>query len=279
MQVESATTPTLTRQQRRDAAGEEVQNLFNEILTQAGQSGYASAEAYESENSVETDIQQTWDDWFTVSNVGNYPDGVSSQDLNTGYGQILVRAYNEGGYLDPKGFLSGLSEEDLEIIQHVSRLVDPINPNAITDEGALNLLIPMPAQVDANNDGLTQVGKGNSIRFPDSRTPEAVVNAWNETTADMPPAEKMMYELRMKLSVITANIIVDDNGQFVRQREPGDADWVNPMATDNYSYQDLAQQYLDYLDYFKNQIPPDQYEKDTAFWTDFKQTLAKHGAK
>lgn len=279
MQVESATTPTLTRQQRRDAAGEEVQNLFNEILTQAGQSGYASAEAYESENSVETDIQQTWDDWFTVSNVGNYPDGVSSQDLNTGYGQILVRAYNEGGYLDPKGFLSGLSEEDLEIIQHVSRLVDPINPNAITDEGALNLLIPMPAQVDANNDGLTQVGKGNSIRFPDSRTPEAVVNAWNETTADMPPAEKMMYELRMKLSVITANIIVDDNGQFVRQREPGDADWVNPMAADNYSYQDLAQQYLDYLDYFKNQIPPDQYEKDTAFWTDFKQTLAKHGAQ
>ncbi|PQO29737.1 hypothetical protein DTL21_27265 [Bremerella cremea] len=279
MQVESATTPTLTRQQRRDAAGEEVQNLFNEILTQAGQSGYASAEAYESENSVETDIQQTWDDWFTVSNAGNYPDGVSSQDLKTGYGQILVRAYNEGGYLDPKGFLSGLSDEDLEIIQHVSRLVDPINPNAITDEGALNLLIPMPAQVDANNDGLTQVGKGNSIRFPDSRTPEAVVNAWNETTADMPPAEKMMYELRMKLSVITANIIVDDNGQFVRQREPGDADWVNPMAADNYSYQDLAQQYLDYLDYFKNQIPPDQYEKDTAFWTDFKQTLAKHGAQ
>lgn len=279
MQVESATSPTLTRQQRRDAAGEEVQNLFNEILTQAGQSGYASAEAYESENSVETDIQQTWDDWFTVSNAGNYPDGVSSQDLKTGYGQILVRAYNEGGYLAPKGFLSGLSDEDLEIIQHVSRLVDPINPNAITDEGALNLLIPMPAQVDANNDGLTQVGKGNSIRFPDSRTPEAVVNAWNETTADMPPAEKMMYELRMKLSVITANIIVDDNGQFVRQREPGDADWVNPMAADNYSYQDLAQQYLDYLDYFKNQIPPDQYEKDTAFWTDFKQTLAKHGAQ
>ncbi len=279
MQVESATTPTLTKQQRQDAAGEQVQNLFNEILTQAGQAGYASAEAYASENSVETDIQQTWNDWFSLSNTGNYPDGVNSQDLKAGYGQILVRAYDEGAYVDPKGFLNGLSEDDLKVIQHVNRLAKPINPDSLTEEGALNLLVPRPAQVDANNDGLTQVGKGNMIRFPDSRTPEAVVNAWNETTADMSPKDKMMYELQMKLSVVTANIIVDDNGQFVRQREPGDADWVNPMAADNYSYQDLAQQFLDYLDYFKNQIPQDQYERDTAFWTEFKQSLAEHGAK
>ncbi|PQO38637.1 hypothetical protein [Blastopirellula marina] len=279
MQVDSATSPTLTRQERQDTAGEVVQNLFNEILTQAGQSGYASAEAYESENSVETDIQQTWDDWFSVSNTGNYPEGVNSQDLKSGYGQILVNAYNEGGYADPKGFLNGLSDDDLEIIQHVNRLADPINVDSLTGEGALNLLVPSPAQVDADNNGLTQVGKANTIRFPDSRTPEAVVNAWNETTADMSPQDKMMYKLQMKLSVITANIIVDDNGQFVRQREPGDADWVNPMAADNYSYQDLAQQFLDYLDYFKNQIPQDRYDQDTAFWTDFKQSLAQHGAK
>ncbi|RCS54501.1 hypothetical protein DTL42_05005 [Bremerella cremea] len=279
MQVESATAPSLTRQQRREATGEQVQNLFNEILTQAGQAGYASAEAYDSENTVETDIQQTWDDWFSVSDTGNHPEGVHSEELKTGYGQILVRAYEEGGYADPKGFLNSLSDEDMEIVQHVNRLAGPIDTNAITEEGALNLLVPQPAQVDANNDGLTQVGAANLIRFPDSRTPDAVVDAWNETTADMSPRDKMMYQLQMKLSVMTANIIVDDYGQFVRQREPGDPDWVNPMAAKDFSYQDLAQQFLDYLDYFKNQIPKDKYEKDTAFWTDFKQTLAEHGAK
>ena len=59
----------------------------------------------------------------------------------------------------------------------------------------------------------------------------------------------------------------------------GDADWVNPMASGDYSYQKAAEDYLEYLDYFKYQIPKDQYERGMAFWTEFQENLQKHGAR
>ncbi|GAA4438576.1 hypothetical protein [Bremerella cremea] len=278
MRIETQSSPTLTRQQRQDAASEELQNLFSEILTQSGKSGYASADAYESENTVEEDIQQTWDDWFALSNVGNYPDGVDAETLKTSYGELLVRTYNEGGYADPQGFLQSLEKEDLEVVQHINRLAKPIDTDSLSQEAAINLLLPRPTQIDLDFNGLTQVGAANTIRFPNSRTPEAVVNAWNETTAGMSLREKMTYELQMSLPTMLANIEVDENGRFVSQREPGDPGWVNPMASPDYSYVDFTQQMLDYLDYFKNQIPPDQHEQQTSFYQAFQQALQENKA-
>lgn len=278
MRIETQPSSTLTRQQQQDAAGEQLQNLFNEILTAAGRPGYASAEAYESENSIQEDIQQDWNDWFSVANTGNYDDKVDAQALPGDYGNLLVRTYNEGGYADPQGFLKSLTEDELATVQHVNRLADPIDVDTLTPEAALNLLIPRPAQIDLNYDGLTQVGQGYMIRFPDSRTPEAVVNAWNETTADMDPMEKSFHELQMKLPTLLANFQVDDQGRYVSHTEPGDPNWVNPQADSNYSYTGLTEQMLDYLDYFQHQIPKDQYEQQRSFYSAFKQSLQEHGA-
>ncbi|MBI1246295.1 hypothetical protein GC197_00435 [bacterium] len=279
MRIDSATTINVSATNKPETAAESLQNVFNEILTQAGQPGYASAEAYQSTNTVEEDIQHSWDDWFAASNTGNYPKGVDSQTLQSSYGSILVRTYQDGGYADPQGFLKQLSQDDLEVVQHVNRLAEPIDPQSLTPEAALNLLVPRPAQIDLNYDGLTEVGAAKTIRFPDSRTPEAVVNAWNETTADMSPKEKMQYELQLTLPTMLANIQVDENGQFVSQREPGDPGWVNPRASADYSYVDFSQQMLDYLDYFKYQIPQDQYEQQTDFYTHFQQSLKENGAR
>lgn len=279
MRIETQTSPTPTRQQKQDAAGEQLQNLFNEILTAAGRPGYASAEAYESENSIQDDIREDWNDWFSLTNAGNYPDEVDAQALPRDYGDLLVRTYNEGGFADPHGFLKNLTADELATVQHVNRLVDPIDIDSLTPEAALNLLIPRPAQIDLNYDGLTQVGEAYMIRFPDSRTPEAVVNAWNEATADMDPREKIFYELQMKLPTLLANIHVDDQGRYVSHTEPGDPNWVNPQADSNYSFTDLSQQMIDYLDYFQHQIPKDRYEQQRAFYTQFKQSLQEHGAR
>lgn len=279
MRIETQSSPTLTRQQKQDAAGEQLQNLFNEILTSAGRPGYASAEAYESDNSIEDDIQQDWNDWFAVANTGNYPDEVNAQSLPGDFGNLLVRTYNEGGYVDPQGFLKNLTEDELATVQHVNRLAKPIDVDELTPEAALNLLIPRPAQIDLNYDGLTQVGEAYMIRFPDSRTPEAVVNAWNETTADMDPMEKSFYELQMKLPTLLANIQVDDQGRYVSHTEPGDPNWVNPQADSNYSYTRLTEQMLEYLDYFQYQIPKDQYEQQRSFYSAFQQNLQEHGAR
>ncbi len=256
-----------------------MQNLFNEILTKAGRTGYASAEAYDSENSIEHDIQEDWNDWFSVANTGNYPDEVDAQALRGDYANLLVRSYNEGGYADPQSFLKNLTDEELSTVQHVNRLAKPIDVDELTPEAALNLLVPRPAQVDLNYDGLTQVGKAYTIRFPDSRTPEAVVNAWNETTADMDPMEKSFYELQMKLPTMLANIQVDDQGRYVSHTEPGDPNWVNPQADPEYSYTELTEQMIDYLDYFQHQIPKDQYEQQRAFYSSLQRSLQEHGAR
>jgi len=279
MRIENQTSPTLTRQQKQDAAGEQLQNLFNEILTSAGRPGYASAEAYHSEDAIQDDIQQDWNDWFAVANTGNYPEDVDASALPGDYGNLLVRSYNEGGYADPQGFLSSLSEDELATVQHVNRLADPIDVDALTPEAALNLLIPRPAQIDLNYDGLTQVGEAYTIRFPDSRTPEPVVNAWNEATADMDPFEKSFYELQMKLPTLLANFQVDEQGRYVGHTEPGDPNWVNPQRDGDYSYTDLTQQMLEYLDYFQHQIPKDQYEQQRSFYSAFQQSLKEHGAR
>ena len=87
--------------------------------------------------------------------------------------------------------------------------------------------------------------------------------------------ERMIYELRMKLPVLSANIELDAQGRFVHQREPGDPGFVNPMDSDNYSFISVAQSWMDHLNYFKNQLDPARYAKDMEFWSSFKSALSQ----
>jgi hypothetical protein len=48
------------------------------------------------------------------------------------------------------------------------------------------------------------------------------------------------------------------------------------LADPDFSFLQAAQDRLDYLDYFKNQIDPARYQADTAFWKDFQNRLAEH---
>ena len=123
-------------------------------------------------------------------------------ELGDQFGEILLKAYREEAYVDPKAFLSGLSEGELETVQHVHWLADPIKVGSLTEEGALNLLMPPAAQVDLNHDSFTQSGAAYGFRFPDSTAPPEVVAAWDEATADLSPSDRMMYEFQMKLPVL-----------------------------------------------------------------------------
>lgn len=257
---------------------DQLQSVFSAILHEAGRSGYASADEYASDQTLEEDVRDSWSNWFGPAKAASYAADYDPAQLKQAYGDILVRSLNEGGYNDPQNFLQSLSKDDLTTIQHVQRLADPIQVDSLNEEGALNLLIPPPAQVDLNFDGLTQTGKALGIRFPDSRTPKNVAAAWEEATADLTPQEKMHRELQMKLPVLFANFIVDDQGTFVRQREPGDVDWVNPLARGDYSYVDATQQQLDYLEAYQYQMSPQQYESGTLFWSNFQQSLQAHGS-
>ena len=199
-------------------------------------------------------------------------------ELGDQFGEILLKAYREEAYVDPKAFLSGLSEGELETVQHVHWLADPIKVGSLTEEGALNLLMPPAAQVDLNHDSFTQSGAAYGFRFPDSTAPPEVVAAWDEATADLSPSDRMMYEFQMKLPVLIANIVLHPDGTFSHQREPGDPDYQNPMASATYSYVDAVQNRIDYLEDFKNDIDPVRFEKDMSFWCEFRRTLGEQGA-
>ncbi len=256
-----------------------VQDVFSEVLAAAGREGYASAEAISDDEPLADHIASSWSDWFDgESRHGRYQDESDGAELKQAYGEILVRAHEEGGHADPHTFLKNLSEEELAVVQHVHHLADPIGVDELTVEGAVNLLVPPAAQVDLDRDGLTRCGVAYGLRFPDSNTPPDVVAAWEEATAGMSFADRMIYEFQMTLPLLTANIVVDDQGRFVRRYEPGDPEFTNPMASSEYSYAEAAEGHLEYLECFRTRMPPEQYERDTAFWTRMHELLAKHGA-
>ncbi|EMI21257.1 hypothetical protein RMSM_01817 [Rhodopirellula maiorica SM1] len=267
----SAVYPTL--QQRQLETEHNLQNVFSDVLSGAGHAGYASAEPIESEEPIQTQIQESWDGWFQLELQGRYRTTEQPRQLGKQYGALVQNAYENGGYIAPKAFLSSLSPAELSVVQDIHHLAEPIQVNSLTEEGAINLLIPPPAQIDMNRDGLTQSGAAWGLRFPDSTTPKPVAEAFETATEGMDWGERSLYELQMVMPTLLANFHVDQSGAFAYQVEPGDPRFVNPRAAPDYSYVDYADSYLSYLDAFKSRIDPIQYTKGKAFWTDFQNEL------
>ena len=295
-----AATGANSRFWQKVEAEQGLQSLFAQVLADAGRQGYASAElpgdlaataetaddeTTEAETATATaapnldeQITDGWNQWLAVTGRTRYRDVENAQQVLDDYNNLLRDAREAGAYAAPQAYLKSLSKEQLATLQQVNRLADPIQPGKLTEEGAINLLLPPPAQIDLNHDGLTQSGKAYGIRFPDSRTPPEVVDAWNESTADLSPMDRMMREFHMVADVLLANIHVDSEGRFVRAVEPGDPEFVNPHAAADFSYVQKAEQAIESIEYFKAQTPSDKYERDMAFWSSFRDALVEHGA-
>lgn len=279
MRVDAVGAGERTYECQKRNAEQVAQDVFSKVLAAAGWEGYASAEAIPDDRPLAEHIASSWSEWFDgESRHGRYQNEADGEGLKQAYGEILVRTHEEGGHADPHSFLKSLTEDELAVVQQVHRLADPINVDELTVEGAVNLLVPPAAQIDLNRDGLTRCGVAYGLRFPDSNTPPEVVAAWEEATAGMSLGDRMIYEFQMMLPLLTANIVVDDEGHFVRRYEPGDPEFTNPMASSEYSYVAAAQDRLDYLELFRTRMPPEQYEQDKAFWTRMHELLGEHGA-
>lgn len=278
LKIDHQQPEVMTLQRVRRARDKDIQSVFSEVLNNAGRAGYVSAEQAETSEPLDVRIEEAWNRWYQTELLGRYASKEAPQDLGRSYGEVLSKAYQEGAYVDPKTFLKGLSRDELKSVQNAHWLADEIQVGTLTEEGALNLLIPPAAQVDLNGDGLTRSGEAFGIRFPDSRTEPNVVAAWEEATDGMPLSERMVYELNMKLPVLLANLVTDADGRFVSSREPGDPDFVNPMLAEDYSFVQVAQNWIGHLEYFKNQMDPSQYAKGMEFWETFHQSLRDNGA-
>lgn len=255
-----------------------LQSVFSEVLASAGRDGYASALEIDSDEPLETSLQTAWSSWFDGAPSRRDFGDIDPKQLKQGFGEILARAHSEGGYVDPQSFLKSLTKDELKTIQHVHLLADPVGVDQLTEEGALNLLLPPAAGVDLNGDGLTQSGKGYRIGFPDSRTPPEVTAAWEEATADLDAGDRMTYELQMKLPLLLENMYVDAQGQYSHHFEPGDPEFQNPFQRPDFSYLSTVDAILDNLEFMKSKLDPSSYHRQTSFWNEFQTQLVSKGA-
>jgi hypothetical protein len=273
---------------QRQSGDRQVQDVFSAVLQRIGREGFASAQPLPESLPLVEAVGSSWEQWFNEFSSPRYTfiagsgspsvrENKTADDLRTDYKQILVNAYENGGYASPESYLKKLSSEDLATIQQVHHLADPIRPESLSSESALNLLLPPDAQVDENRDGLTSVGAAYTLRFPDSNTPPKVRMAWEATTKDMSEQDRMLQVLQMSSQLLTANMHFDKDGQYLRSSEPGDADWINPRSLANFSFTNQANEWLEYLNRFSAQMPPEQYQRDFGFWSAFRDNLKMYG--
>ncbi len=80
--------------------------------------------------------------------------GVSLED-QLRFAHVLNRACENGAQLDARGFLARLGADDLQALQRNMGLAEPIRVEALSEEGARNLLLPEGYSVDLDGDGIT----------------------------------------------------------------------------------------------------------------------------
>lgn len=275
-------TPLASLQSERETI-HRAQDLFASMLRQAGKEGFASAIPVNDDPLDPQSVRSAWDNWFNEVGLASYSfqagadnpsvrKNKSAEDLRKDYGDIVVDAYTNGGYANPSNFLQSLSDEQLQTIQQTHHLAEPIDINSLSSEASLNLLLPPPTQIDENGDGLTAIGASFTLKFPNSHTSAKVTQAWERATEGVSQSDRLTYELQMSMPLILANLSIDDRGN-VNANQPGDANWVNPIANGTYSYRKAADQWLQYLSDFKDQMVPDQFSRDTSFWAKFRSQL------
>lgn len=178
--------------------------------------------------------------------------GVGKAD-QAAYADILNRAYEEGGMLDPVGFLKSLTPAELAVVQRNHCLADPIDPAGLSREGAYNLLLPEGWRADFNHDDIVEVGAARTIQFPPSDAPPEFLDAWLATTRDMGEMDIATYGLVMFSAMHTVPI----GDQPLKRTLP-------PEAVD--SYRQIVANHLDMIERRRDQLAEGQYERDKKFF-------------
>ena len=128
-----------------------------------------------------------------------------------------------------KEILSGMTHEELNLVQTSVGLVDDIDFRSLSNEGAMNLFAQpdKTGLVDLNNDGLVEIGIGKIITFPPVNAPASVQRAWDSATEGMSEKDKLMMELQMHGAVYGIHI----DGVATKQALSPDTQWRDTEIT------------------------------------------------
>jgi len=107
-----------------------------------------------------------------------------------------------------KDVLSGLTSEELKMVQKSVGLAERIDVDSLSNEAAINLFAQpdKTGMVDLNNDGLVEVGAAKMMTFPPVNAPASVQRAWDEATEGMSEQDKMIMQLHMHTMTYGINI-------------------------------------------------------------------------
>lgn len=174
---------------------------------------------------------------------------------------------------NPKEFLKTLSPTEMDLLRRAHSLADPIDISSLSDEGAQNLLVEPGAAQDLDNNGLTMVGKANTIAFPPRNAPASFKAAWEEATEGMSFADIPMH---LPFMIGLANIHVDEKGA-VTAYEPTDPEWRNPFADANYDYSTKIKEIVSGIRYQHSlgQMTDDRYKQEMGFYSRLKAGMTK----
>lgn len=160
-----------------------------------------------------------YQEWRTGYERNVFADRRQAVDSQSGpYLALLEKASAGNAMADPKAFLKSLSASELQTLQTIHSLADPINPDGLTDEGAQNLILPPNRAEDVDHDGFNMVGLAKTWQFPPSDAPESVRQAWKAATKDLSGSDLMI--LTGSFLPLTAGVINGGSAYI-----PPDADY------------------------------------------------------
>ena len=187
------------------------------------------------------------------------------------FAEIIQDAAAQDGYSDPVGYIKSLPAEDIEILRRVHSIAETRGVTQTTREGATNLLLPPQNHVDTNNDAIVDVGAARTFVFPPPNAPQAVKDAWEETTRGMSERERLLGTTSFLTITATENLEVDGNGKAVGFHEPGDPEYKNPFGATVDAWESMLS---DMIAGSKSMESKDsRYAQQTALLTKFRDNL------
>lgn len=122
------------------------------------------------------------------------------------FASLLATAYSKNAQQDARAYLQTLDKAQLAILQRNKYLADEIRPEALSEEGARNLLLPHGYAVDLDGDRNLEIGISNTWSVPPQDAPPEFLTAWGETMGKLPWEVRSSAESGLILGIYGLNL-------------------------------------------------------------------------
>jgi hypothetical protein len=202
---------------------------------------------------------------------GSAPTEGTDADRQASIAKIYDEARSSVANHSAKSFLVGLSTEQLSLLQHANDLVDSINVNSLSEEGAENLLVDRDHRVDLNNDGFEEVGAAKIVQFPPPNAPQAVKDAWNAATSGLSDEDKFKYSIRF-----IGDQFLSQLNQAAGKSSPGDS-LLSQISSPSFDWTSLFKTFHYDIDIARPYNTPEFSNDSQAFLDKFQTELQNRG--